>query len=233
MDPDSVSIGLAFLAGTVTVLSPCILPMLPIILGRSIKSHRYGPIALVIGLVVGFAAIGSLLGVVASSVAGFIDGLRNFTIFLLLGIGIVSIFPRLGYWLLSHLPFNHLLQRLKKPERVGLAGEFLLGCQLGLLWTPCAGPVLGSILVLASVQKQVLGSFGLLLIYGLGAGLPMVAIAYAGRSASQRLAWLRPYSARLQQVGGVLIALTAIAILQGWDSAIQGWLAPLFPTFNI
>ncbi len=232
MTQETVSLGLAFLAGTVTALSPCVLPVLPLILGRSIKSHRWGPVALVVGLVTGFAAAGSLLGLVSSSFTDLIGGLRYFTIFLLLSIGILSIFPHLGYWLLKYLPFNYLIQRIKHPTRVGLVGEFLLGNQLGLLWTPCAGPVLGSILILATVDKQPLGAFGLLLVYGLGAGLPMLLLAYMGRSASQYLVKLRPYSMRLQQVGGVVIALTAIAILQGWDNDIQLWLAPLFPTFN-
>jgi cytochrome c-type biogenesis protein len=233
MTQETVSLGLAFLAGTVTVLSPCVLPVLPLILGRSIKSHPLGPVALVVGLVTGFAAAGSLLGLVSSSFADFIGGLRYFTIFLLLSIGIISIFPQIGYWLLQHLPFNNVIQNMQHPTQVGLLGEFILGNQLGLLWTPCAGPVLGSILILATVDKQPLGAFGLLLVYGLGAGLPMLLLAYMGRSASQYLVKLRPYSMRLQQVGGVVIALTAIALLQGWDNDIQLWLAPLFPTFNI
>jgi cytochrome c-type biogenesis protein len=233
MSQETASLGLAFLAGTVTILSPCVLPVLPLILGRSIKSHRLGPVALVVGLVASFAVAGSFLGLVTSGVADFIGGLRYFTIFLLLSIGIISISPQIGYWLLKYLPFNDVLQKMKHPTQIGLVGEFLLGSQLGLLWTPCAGPVLGSILILATVEKQPLGSFGLLLVYGLGAGLPMLLLAYMGRSASQYLVKLRPYSMKLQQVGGVVIALTAIALLQGWDNNIQLWLAPLFPTFNI
>jgi cytochrome c-type biogenesis protein len=233
MTEDTASLGLAFFAGTLTVLSPCVLPVLPLILGRSIRSHRYGPVALVAGLVTSFAVVGSLLGIVSNTFVELIDGLRKFTMFLLLGIGIVAIFPKLGNWLLQYLPFNNLIKRIKHPTQVGLVGEFLLGSQLGLLWTPCAGPALGSIFILAAVDNQILGAFGLLLVYGLGAGLPMLMIAYAGRSASQGLIQLRPYSVRLQQIGGVMIALTAIAILQGWDSVIQAWLAPLFPTFNI
>jgi cytochrome c-type biogenesis protein len=233
MTQETASLGLAFLAGTVTVLSPCVLPVLPLILGRSIKSHRWGPVALVVGLMTGFAAAGSFLSLVSSSFADFIGGLRYFTIFLLLLIGIISIFPQFGYWLLKYLPFNNMIQNMKHPTQVGLLGEFLLGNQLGVLWTPCAGPVLGSILILATIDKQPLGAFGLLLVYGLGAGVPMLLLAYMGRSASQYLVKLRPYSVRLQQVGGVVIALTAIALLQGWDNDIQLWLAPLFPTFNI
>jgi cytochrome c-type biogenesis protein len=233
MSQETVSLGLAFLAGAVTIVSPCVLPVLPLVLGRSLQSHRYGPVALVLGLVTGFAVAGSLLGIVASSFTELINGLRNFAIFLLLAIGILAIFPKLGYWLMGYLPVISTLRGLKPSGRVGLLGEFLLGSQLGLLWTPCAGPVLGSILILAAVKHQVLESLGLLLFYGLGAGLPLLAIAYAGRSMSQRLLGLRPYSLRLQKIGGVAIAATAIAILQGWDVEIQLWLAPLFPALKV
>jgi cytochrome c-type biogenesis protein len=233
MSQETVSLGLAFLAGAVTIVSPCVLPVLPLVLGRSLQSHRYGPVALVLGLVTGFAVAGSLLGIVASSFTELINGLRNFAIFLLLAIGILAIFPKLGYGLMGYLPVISTLRGLKPSGRVGLLGEFLLGSQLGLLWTPCAGPVLGSILILAAVKHQVLESLGLLLFYGLGAGLPLLAIAYAGRSMSQQLLGLRPYSLRLQQIGGVAIAATAIAILQGWDVEIQLWLAPLFPALKV
>jgi cytochrome c-type biogenesis protein len=233
MTQETISLGLAFLAGSITIISPCVLPVLPLVLGRSLQSHPYGPIALVLGLVTGFAVAGSLLGIVASSFTELINGLRNFAIFLLLAIGILAIFPQLGYWLMGRLPGISWLRGLKPPAQVGLVGEFLLGSQLGLLWTPCAGPVLGSILVLAAVKHQILESLGLLLIYGLGAGLPMLAIAYTGRSMSNRLLRLRPYSLRLQQIGGGVIALTAIAILQGWDVEIQLWLAPWFPALRV
>ena len=112
-------------------------------------------------------------------------------------------------------------------------GEFWLGTQLGLLWTPCAGPILGGIIVLAAVNHQVGGAFGLLVAYGVGAALPMLMIAYSGRAFSQRILKLRSHSAMLQRVGGVMIVVTAIFILLGWDVQVQLWLAPLFPTLPL
>ncbi len=218
--------GLAWLGGVLTVLSPCILPVLPIVVGRSLQSHRYGPVALVAGLVGGFAVAGSLLGVTAHWFTGLANGLRYGAIAILLGLGLAALFPQLSYRVLGYLPIG---KALKEPTRLGLPGEFWLGTQLGLLWTPCAGPVLGSILVLAAVDRQVAGAFGLLVAYGLGAALPLLAIAYGGRSVSQRLLGLRRHSAKLQRLGGGLIIGTAIAILLGWDIKVQLWLAPLFP----
>ncbi len=223
----TLSTGLAFLAGGLTVLSPCVLPILPILIGRSLQSHRYGPVALVTGLVGGFAVAGSLLGITASWLTGFANVLRIAAIVLLLLLGILAIFPTWGYRIFGYLP---IARWAKEPPRIGLWGEFWLGTQLGLLWTPCAGPVLGGILVLAAVNHQIAGAFGLLIAYGLGAALPLLAIAYGGRVLSNRVIGLRRHSAVLQKVGGVIVIVTAIAILLGWDVQLQLWLAPFFPT---
>jgi cytochrome c-type biogenesis protein len=221
-----LSAGLALLGGFLTVLSPCVLPILPAIVGRSLQSHRYGPIALVAGLVGGFALAGSLLGITASWFTHFASALRTSAIALLL-------FPRWGDWLWHGLQQALPRSWVKERDRIGLSGEFWLGTQLGLLWTPCAGSVLGSILVLAAVNHQVLGAFVLLLLYGVGAALPMLIIAYGGRYLSRRLLSLRSRTAVLQRVGGAIVVSTAIAILLGWDVKLQLWLAPFLPSLPL
>lgn len=226
MTDSTLSVGLAGVGGFVTVLSPCVLPILPALVGRSLQSHRSGPVALVMGLIGGFAVAGSLIGVTASWVAGFANGLRIVAIILLLVMGILAIFPNWSYRFFSYVPVGNWT---KEPSRTGLMAEFWLGTQLGLLWTPCAGPVLGSILVLAAVKHQVAGAFILLVAYGVGAGLPLLAIAYGGRFLSRKLLLLRSRTALIQRIGGVMVSATAIAILLGWDVRVQLWLAPIFP----
>jgi cytochrome c-type biogenesis protein len=235
---DSLSLGLALLAGILTVLSPCVLPVLPIVVGRSLSTHRYGPVALVMGLAVGFAVIGGLLGVSSSGLAANL--LRKIAIGLLFIFGMLAVFPQISPFLnmliapaLHAGAINIFKKNVRINEQYKLAGEFCLGLQLGLLWTPCAGSVLGSILVLAAVKHQTWAAMGFLLVYAVGAGLPMLGIAYAGRSFSQSLQRLRPYSLALQRIGGILIVITALAILFGWDIRIQLFLAPLFPVLPI
>lgn len=235
MTTTPLSWGLAWTAGVLTVLSPCILPILPILVGRALQSHRFGPVALVAGLTLSFAAFGSLLGMTASWLTGLTNLLRGTAIALLLVLGVLAMFPQwsdgLTHRLSDQLPWRKAFRF--KPARddlsPGLWREFWLGSQLGLLWTPCAGPVLGSILLLASVEQQAGSAFGLLLIYGLGASLPMLALAYGGRSMGQRLIKFRVRAAVLQRLAGVMVTATAIAILLGWDVQVQLWLAPLFP----
>ncbi|MEH2283992.1 MAG: cytochrome c biogenesis CcdA family protein [Nostoc sp.] len=239
MTTSTLSISLALLGGVLNVLSPCVLPILPVLLGRSLttshststpQSHTYGPVALVGGLVAGFALAGSLLGITASWFTGLVNLLRDGAIALLLFLGLLAIFPTWSYRIFSYIPVG---KWVKKPVGMGLIGEFWLGTQLGLLWTPCAGPVLGGILVLAAVNHQVTSAFWLLVAYGIGAGLPLLAIAYSGRVLSQKILNIRSHSAALQRIGGVAIATTAIAILLGWDIQIQLWLAPFFPTQSL
>ncbi len=232
MSTSAIPIGLAFLGGVLTVLSPCVLPILPFVVGRSLQSHRYGPIVMVMGLISGFAVTGSLLGITASWLTQLATVLRSVAIGVLLLMGILAIVPSWNYRFFSYFRIQP-----GKSRGTGLVGEFWLGTQLGLLWTPCAGPVLGSILVLAAVHQQILGSFALLLVYGLGAAVPMLMIAYGGRyvsqQVSQRLLNLRSHSEMLQRMGGIIIVSTAIAILLGWDIQIQLWLAPFFPAQSI
>lgn len=223
-----LSIGLALGGGIITVLSPCVLPVLPIIIGRSLQSHRYGPLALVAGLVGGFAVAGSLLGFAASWIPDVADGLRSIAIVILLVMGLLAIFPQWGYRFFRYFSIN-----FSSPARLGMIGEFWLGTQLGLLWTPCAGPVLASILLLAAVQHQPLQAFGMLLVYGLGAGIPLLMLAYGGRYLGQRLLQLRSHSSQIQRIGGIMIVSTAIAILLGIDVWLQLWIAPLFPPLPI
>jgi cytochrome c-type biogenesis protein len=229
MTTTSVSVGLALFAGILTVLSPCILPILPIVVGRSLSTHILGPLALVSGLVASFAVVGSLLGITTSWLTGLMSFLRSFSILLLLSFGILTLFPDWSYRLFGYL---RLERWLKEPQQVGLIKEFWLGTQLGFLWTPCAGPVLGSILVL-SVDGQFAETLKLLILYGMGSALPMLAIAYGGRQMSQRFMKLRASSKLLTRIGGGIIIGTAIAILLGWDVQVQLWLAPFFPSIKL
>jgi cytochrome c-type biogenesis protein len=224
-----LTLGLAFLGGVLTVLSPCILPVVPLILGRALHSHRVGPLVLVLGLVSGFATAGSLLGFTSHWLSGFANLLRGFAIAALLLLGLLAMVPTWSYRLSRYWQLGQYWQ----VKRIGLWGEFWIGTQLGILWTPCAGPVLGSILVLAAVKQQVFASFVLLGIYGLGAGLPLLMIAYAGRSVSQSIVQLRSSSEQIQRIGGVIVVCSAIAILLGWDIQLQLWLAPLFPSIQL
>jgi len=131
-----LSIWLAIAGGVLTVLSPYVLPILPILVGRSLQSSAWGSVVLVTGLVAGFAVAGSLLGLSVSWLGGLATGLRTGAIAILLVLGLLAIFPTWSYRLFQYLPLHRWI---KETPRIGLAGDF----GWGRSWVCCGRPVLG------------------------------------------------------------------------------------------
>jgi cytochrome c biogenesis protein CcdA/thiol-disulfide isomerase/thioredoxin len=205
-----VLIGIGFLAGLVTALSPCVLPVLPIVLAGGATGRR--PLRIVIGLVASFtvftlgaAWLLDLLGLPQ-------DLLRNLAIALLFAVAASQLFPQIGEWLA--LP----LTRLARRPAGELGGGLLLGASLGLVFVPCAGPVLAAVTVLSATHKVGFGAILLTLSYALGLALPLLAIATAGRGAAARL---RSNAVWVRRVSGVTIAAAAVAIAFGADRHLQ------------
>jgi cytochrome c biogenesis protein CcdA len=225
-------IGLAFLAGLVTLLSPCILPILPILLGRSVQNHVWGPVAMVSGLALSFALTGSLMGFTAQFLGPLSQGLRHMAMIFLILLGVISMFPQGSLGIRQRLRFPLRLQLSQRPMG-SLGVDFIVGTQLGLLWIPCAGPILASIITLIVIDQHILSGFRALLAYALGAGLPMLGVAYSGKQIAHHLRQFSPWTEMLQRLAGVAIVVAALGILLGWDQSLQLWLAPLFPPFPL
>jgi len=135
--------------------------------------------------------------------------------------------------LISHV--NEPLQRIGASGAnagSGNLGGFVLGMSLGAIWTPCAGPVLASILVLVTQAQNLGWSASLLVLYAIGAGIPMLVIAYGGQFMTTRVRAVAKYAERLQKLFGVLIILTAIAIYFQYDVVIYAWIAEIFPNLK-
>lgn len=229
----------AFLAGVVTIAGPCILPLLPIILGTATKrTHPSRPLFIVLGFTlsfsvfaVAFAAFGRILGISP-------DGFRLIGTVVIGLFGFILLFPAIQERFFAKLqPALNKLTPKQNLEPEGLLSGFFLGASLGLVWTPCAGPVLGSILTLVATRQQPVQAGSLLIAYALGAGIPMLGIAYGGQYASQRVRTLARYSSVLQRIFGAIIILVAIGIYTGMDRDFQTWLilhAPwLFPNLQL
>jgi cytochrome c-type biogenesis protein len=227
-----VEILLAFAAGVATIASPCVLPMLPIIVGAAIgQASRTRPLLITVGFVLAFSSVALIFGAFADALGAANSTLRSVAAVLLMVFGALMVWPR---------PFERLAGRLGVVvERVGASGGrtatgnlggLFLGMSLGVLWTPCAGPVLGSILTLVATAAS-LGRAALLLAgYAIGAGVPMLAIAYGGQYATARVRRLAPYTLRLRQGFGILVMLIALAMYFQYETRITLWLATLYPT---
>jgi cytochrome c-type biogenesis protein len=225
---------LAFLAGVFTIASPCVLPILPILLGTAMaRQGRARPLFIVAGFVLTFAALGMLLSVASSSLELAQAALRNTAIAMLALSGLVQLWRQ---------PYNWLMARLEGPlQRLGAgggnagagnAGGFVLGMSLGAVWTPCAGPVLASILALVAKAQDAGWSATLLVLYAAGAGIPMLAIAYGGQFMRSRVRQVAQHAERLQQVFGVLVLITAAAIYFQYDTLAYAWLADISPNLK-
>jgi cytochrome c biogenesis protein CcdA/thiol-disulfide isomerase/thioredoxin len=219
-----VLIGIGLAAGLITAISPCVLPVLPIIFAGGATGGRRKPFAIIAGLVLSFSAF-TLFGVWLLKRLGLPeDLLRDIAIVLLFLVAATLLVPRVEE--LVQRPFLRLTRR----SGGDLGGGFLLGASLGLVFVPCAGPVLAAITVVGATQDVGARAIVLTLAYAIGAAIPMLLVAVGGRSA---MGALRPHAQRIRQGLGVVVALTALAIalnvdrhfqtaIPGYTEALQG-----------
>jgi cytochrome c biogenesis protein CcdA len=226
---------LALLAGVVTVAAPCTLPMLPILLGASVgQTSKARPAMIALGFVLSFSATALLLSAVARIFDFDPDVLRNVAVVLLLGFGLLMIWPAPFEWLSVRLSgLTNGGSAGTAMSRQGNIGGFVLGTTLGLVWTPCAGPVLGSILTVVATSNDIAWASTLLVVYAIGAAIPMLAIAYGGQTATTRLRSIARISPKLQQGFGIVVIAFAIASYFQYDTLIVAWLTGFYPSGQI
>jgi cytochrome c-type biogenesis protein len=225
---------LALLAGIVTVAAPCTLPMLPILLGASIgQTSRLRPALIAAGFVVSFSAVALLLGALTHIFDFDPNVLRTGAAILLLGFGVLMLYPAPFEWLSIRISGVTSGAASHAVPSQGLIGGFVLGATLGLVWTPCAGPVLGSILTLVATSTDTAWASLLLVVYAIGAAIPMLLIAYGGQAVTTRVRSIAPFASRLQQGFGVIVIGFAIASYFQYDTLIVAWLTSFYPNGQI
>ncbi|MEH2490572.1 cytochrome c biogenesis CcdA family protein [Bradyrhizobium sp. AZCC 2230] len=224
----------AILAGILTIAAPCTLPMLPILLGASIgRTSQLRPAMIALGFVVSFSAVALLLGALTQVFDFDPNVLREAASILLIGFGLLMLWPAPFEWLSIRLNGWLNFGAASGTQRESALGGLALGTTLGLVWTPCAGPVLGSILTLVATSKNLAWAGTLLVAYAIGAAIPMLAIAYGGQAATTRVRSLARISPRLQQGFGVIVIAFALAAYFQYDTLIVAWLTGFYPTGQI
>lgn len=221
----------ALIAGFLTIAAPCTLPVLPILFGGSIgQTGRLRPVFIALGFVTSFAAAVLVFSAI-TEVLGVDQGtLRTGAAALLVVFGLLMLWPRSMEWLGARgSGVVNLWHRPLLPTWTGNAGGFVLGTTLGLVWTPCAGPILASILTVIATSTDARWGAFLLFVYAVGAAVPMLAIAYGGQIVTTRTRRLARISHRLQQGFGVLIVLFAVSMFYEYDALITAWFSRLYP----
>jgi len=229
-----LTLALAFLSGALSTLSPCVLPLLPIVLGAAVSEHRFGPAALAAGVAASFVGIGLFI-----ATAGFALGLdqslfRVIAAVLMIAIGAVLVLPPLQARVaLVAGPLGGYVQGAAGDvPRQGVGGQFAVGLLLGAVWSPCVGPTLGAASVLAAQGKDLGTVAATMLVFGIGAALPLLVLGMVSREALLR------WRTRLLSAGhggklalGVVLIAVGALIVTGLDRQIETVLVDASPAW--
>jgi len=238
----NVTIAAALVAGMLSFLSPCVLPLVPpyivYLTGVSLERLadaeveprvRRETIVAAILFVLGFSTVFVALGASASAIGGLLR-VYSGPLAVLAGIGIIV----MGLHFLGLTPIAWLMRekRLEVAKPVGLWGAYLMGLAFALGWTPCIGPILAAILAVAASQATVLKGAGMLAVYSLGLGVPFLIAALAVEPFAAFLARFRAHLGLVEKTMGGLLVLTGIAFLTGTVSEASYWLLDTFPSLG-
>ena len=217
-------LGLSLAAGSLTTLSPCVFPLLPLVVGGALQGHRAAPLAMGVGMASSFALIGLLVGSLGDAIGLTGDGVRSVGGVLLLLFGLVMLVPALD------MRFSRMMTPLATSAQSAgatlnsqsLFGALALGGLLGLVWSPCSGPLLGSALALVASEGGAGRGALILGLFGIGAAVPLVAAAYASRAGFGRVrGWVIGHSGLVKQVFGIGMLALGLAILTGFDKHLE------------
>lgn len=229
---DISTLGLAFGAGILSILSPCVLPLLPIILGTATAEHRAGPLALASGLAISFVVIGVFVATVGFSIGLDAGVFRSLAAIMLIAFGLLLAIPSLQHRFSAKLgPFGDWVEaRFGGISTNGLRGQFNVGMLLGAVWSPCIGPTLGTAMVLAAQGKNLTSVILTMTAFGLGSAVPLIGLGMLSRNALQT--WrghLMNASAGLKLVFAGLLVVVGVLILTGWDKQLATILVEASP----
>jgi cytochrome c-type biogenesis protein len=223
---------LGFLAGAASVLSPCVLPLIPILIASALSKHRFGTLALAGGLSLSFAAVGTVLANLGANARLDPELFRRVAAALMTVFGIVMLSTRLSarFAMLSARVGNVGQGALSSLSGDGLASQFGIGLVLGLVWSPCVGPTLGAATTLAA-QGSHLGQIALLMmVFGLGAGAPLVVLGGVSRASLLRSRGLLASLGRVLKTAlGTLFVVLGVVVLLGYDRNVESALLSVSP----
>ncbi len=227
---------LAYVAGLVTILNPCVLPILPILIGSAFSQSRYGPLALTIGLVLSFSTFGLLIVAFGYSIGLSEQVVRSVAAAVLIAAGLFLLLPPLqsGFAAVTAPLVGGGNRMLARVSGDGAGGQFAIGTLLGLVWAPCVGPTLGVAIAAASRGENLFGAFLIFLIFGAGVASSILALAYGSRKAlGARKGRLQVIARYGKPLFGIVLVLVGGVILGGLDKILEARVLAVMPDWLI
>jgi cytochrome c-type biogenesis protein len=209
MDVGLSSVALTFGAGLASVASPCVLPVIPLVLAGTAEDHRSRPALIVAGIAASFIAMGILTSLFGSVVGPVLPALEK-----VFGVMVVAF----GILLLADV---NLFKRITWVHRIQAGGRgrwsgLLLGLSLGIVWIPCVGPMLSSVLALVASKGSMATGVVLLFVYSLGFAVPMLAVGYGSQALRQRVRLVSSHPVAVRWASGLLlVAFGGVILTQG------------------
>lgn len=239
--PADISILLVFLAGIVTAATPCVIPIIPIILAGSV-GHKLRPVFIVLGSMVTFTLMGGVFSLIGSFAGGSQETLRGIFIFVIIGFGatmadtdVKEVYMKYSSRIVNKIRAIFMGNRPVpvQNESHPLRGAFILGLSSGIVWLPCVGPTLGAVFAYVSYQGNFIIGLYLLATYSLGFGFALLIIVYTAKHYSNKFRWIREHSALMEKIAGWILIIVGVAMLFNLDKYLQTILIPYFPDLLI
>ena len=225
-------LGLSVAAGSLTTLSPCVFPILPLVVGGALQTNRLAPVAMGVGMAASFALIGLAVGAAGPALGIDGDNVRWFGAILLILFGAVMLVPQWSE------RFTRMVTPLASTansasarlDASSMVGALTLGGLLGLVWSPCSGPLLASALTLVASEGGAFRGAVVLGLFGVGAAIPLVGVAYASRRGLSRTrGWVMAHADQVKKGFGLLILAAGLAILTGADKWLEAKVVAALP----
>lgn len=219
-------IPIALLSGVLTVFSPCVLPILPVILASGADGNKKRVNGIILGIVLSFTVASLFLTAIITALGISADGLRLLAAALLGLIGLSIIFP---IWEKIQVHMERIFNKPVKPGGGGFKGGLATGVGLGIAWTPCVGPIVATVSTLAAVNQLSMGTIFLVLFYAIGLGIPLWLIANNGGAFTSRLGLFKSNPVLVRKIFGIILVLTAVFVFFGFEKRVQAWFLDNLP----
>jgi cytochrome c biogenesis protein CcdA/thiol-disulfide isomerase/thioredoxin len=226
--------GVAFISGLFTILAPCIWPLLPIVLADVTQSKsKRRPLGITAGVAISFAFLTLAISALESSLGLNPNVLRKLAVVVLLVIGISMVVPALSRKMEASISsLSGRFGGVGRNQRSDFSGGFVTGLALGVVWTPCSGPILASVATLAATNKVSFQVVIVTLFYVAGVSIPLFGFAVGGQKLLAKSRRLSKHTGRIQIASGVIMIITAVAIYTNYDKTIEAKLLNAIPSYS-